>query len=135
MADPAPLTFPSTLTADPIDPRLLDQVRRLADLYGPRNLSRAVTATDGESRLGGADGIITSDPVSSVQTDDSVFDYWEPAQELAARPQLHIVAAVVAATSTFADQLHLTVDACEIRGAIRELADACQVCLDLDGVL
>lgn len=121
MADPAPLTFPSTLTVDPIDPRLLDQVRRLGDLYGPRNLSRAVNATEGESRLGGDDGIITA--------------YWEPAEELAARPQLHIVAAVVAAASTFADQLHLNVDACEMRGTIRELRDACQVCLDLDGVL
>jgi hypothetical protein len=64
MAEPAPLTFPSTLTVDPIDPRLLDQVRRLGDLYGPRNLSRAVNATQDETRLGGADGIITADRTS-----------------------------------------------------------------------
>jgi hypothetical protein len=137
MADPAPLTFPSTLTVDPIDPRLLDQVRRLGDLYGSRNLARAVNATQDETRLGGADGIITAGhtPVSSVQTDDSVFDYWEPGQDLQGRPQVHLIAAVIAATSTFADQLHLHVDACEMRGAIRELLDACRLCLDLDGVL
>jgi hypothetical protein len=137
MAEPAPLTFPSTLTGDSIDSRLLDQVRRLGDLYGSRNLARAVEATVDETRLGGADGIITAGhpSVSSAQTDDSVFNYWEFPQDVQARPQVHLIAAVFAATSTFAEQLHLNVDACEMRGAIRELLDACRLCLDLDGVL
>lgn len=125
----AEYTFPSNVAPDG---PLAEQLRRLGDLYGPAQVAVAAGDVAREDRipLGGRTGIIDHPTFEAelVERHDTDVAFGSRA------PLLSYVAAVIAAASTFGEQMHLSFDALDVRGAIRELRDACQIVLDSETV-